>query len=219
MNEKQTDEINEKWCWRAFRVRMKARQVSDDDVYKGMNWVFWPYVVLSMIPMMMFSGAEDAASEWAFDTIYQWLLLPILGMVLAFFNYFVNFESLVTPEIQRRMAIWRYAAVALGRVFLPGMLGFGIAFSALGHVMLVDALMGSDELVAVQGPVVWKGDAVSRYNGYTAYIKMRYQNRDVKLQVSTQDYKYLKIGDQYGRMMYQGGSGYFYSADSLASWK
>lgn len=79
----------------------------------------------------------------------------------------------------------------------------------MGYFYFANALTGSNEPVAVYGPVVKKGYSTGR-TGFNAYLTFLYNGREVTLKVPSKDYKSHKIGDIYGQTMYRGGMGYFY---------
>lgn len=89
-----------------------------------------------------------------------------------------------------------------------------------GFPILANALTGETERVYVAGPVIEKkSGSGSRFSGYYFYLTIRYEGRQVNLNVSRADYDSHPVGAIYGREMLRGGYGYFYEWYFGSSWR
>ena len=171
------------------------------------------------------------------DRIFWYTVTPLLGPSLACL-------VLIDTEAAAGNTLWKYSVLLFfPPMFLGGLVlaahalprkpsptdkllrvfgAFSVAaiYSLLctGYLLLANVLTGSPQPVLVSGPVTEMKAESGRYTGKLHNITVHYDDRDIKLTVTPQEFVQLRVGEVYSREMKLGGLGYYYTW-GLAFWK
>lgn len=105
---------------------------------------------------------------------------------------------------------WRCVSAVLFAVAAAG--------GGFGHFELVNAFSGSSIPAVVKGPVVKMEKYSGRWIGTRRIVTIQFQDDELELSQTEEEYKNTKVGDTFGREMKLGGLGYYYRW-GLAFWK
>ena len=190
---------------RAFLRRYRERSLTMDDLLG--DRIFWRAAVPLLVPSFLGaiaidseSAGGDIAVKWAFGILF----LPIFLGLLVLAAHALPKKPSTLIKALRFFGAFSFAAAG--------------SYASMGYPNLANALTGSSQPVLVSGLITEMKAESGRYAGRPHNITVRYNDREVMLTTTPQEFAQLKVGDVYSREMNLGGLGYYYTW-GLAFWK
>lgn len=189
---------------RDFWTRYQQRELTEKDNEKIFWLLFIPYVMGALLGDCLVDGEVGDRANVVFYWALTAFFLPWLAVVRL-----IQAHTLPRfPSIRRRVALFVvaviYASVA--------------ATAGFGYMDVANALTGSASHAMVSGPVVSMKSYSGGWSGRQRLITIHFENRDLDLTLTQEDYSNVRIGDIYSREMKLGGLGYYYKW-GRAYWK
>jgi len=156
------------------------------------TWAFFAYLAACFYALLWVRTEHNVPFVLAF----KYLTIPWLAIC-----YCAAFRWL--PEWRAK---WKASAVAL---IGPGLIALLLTLFSAGIVIYANMIIPPQEMIRVEGSVVEKYTAGSRYPARILKLDIGGQKR-LNLEVSSTLWHAIRVGDQYVEEMRRGGLGFLY---------